>query len=336
MENPHDVDGKLFDWEEIREKCDWTGILLGNGASIAVWDDFKYPSIYDKSQSDELDNPLSPDDLKLFETLSTTNFEQVLSYLIITKIINQALDIDITKILQRYTSIQQGLIEAVKAVHIPWDSIPSDVFENIRSELLNYRNVFSTNYDLLIYWSIMHEAKRGFKDCFWNESFDIGNTEIWDNATAVYYLHGGLHLYRLPSGRTLKRRSGPYQTLLDLFGRNYQENAVPLFISEGTSDEKLNSIYRSDYLSFAFSKFKNHREPIVVFGHSLREVDNHIVSTLASWENEKIAISLLPDTEINIRKAKAHYIYQLPKAKPFFYNALTHPLGREQLKVTCF
>ena len=76
MENPHEVDGTLQDWEEVKKVCDWKGILIGNGASIAVWDDFRYSSIYTKSQSEELDHRLTRKDIQLFETLETTNFEK--------------------------------------------------------------------------------------------------------------------------------------------------------------------------------------------------------------------------------------------------------------------
>ena len=178
----------------------------------------------------------------------------------------------------------------------------------------------------------MMEEER-FKDYFWDEMFDIGNTSIWDKSTCTLYLHGGLHLYRLPSGQTLKRRAFGGQNLLDLFGQLYWGDAVPLFITEGTSEEKLSSIYRSDYLSFAFSQFSKHEGPLVVFGHSLSVSDNHIVSTIASWGAVKFAISMLPGNATRIRELKAQIMPLLPEAKIYFFDATTHPLGMPDLQI---
>lgn len=328
------IDGHLLPWDEIDDREDFSGILIGNGASIAVWDNFRYSSIYEKSKSTDIENPLTNADKNLFTALDSTNFERVMSSLTTAKIVNTALNINIDKIQNRYDSIQKSLIQAVKAVHVPWRSIPDSILLSIQENLLNYKFVYSTNYDLLIYWAIMHEGNsKGFKDYFWSEHFDIGDTQIWNKVTCVLYLHGGLHLYRLPSGKTLKRRANSGQNLLDLFGQPYYSDAVPLFISEGTSEEKLSSIYRSDYLAFAFSQFSKHEGPLVIFGNSLGESDNHIVSTISNWGPVRIAFSLMPDTTTEIRRKKLEIMAKLPDAKIDFYNASTHPLGSPDLKI---
>jgi hypothetical protein len=97
------------------------------------------------------------------------------------------------------------------------------------------------------------DATEKFKDYFWGQSqeFDLTDTETSVTATKVLYLHGGLHLYRLPSGVAIKRKAEAGRSLLDLFGVSFMEGATPLFITEGTSQDKLASIRRSDYLSFA-------------------------------------------------------------------------------------
>jgi hypothetical protein len=180
---------------------------------------------------------------------------------------------------------------------------------------------------------MMYEGKSGFKDYFWGEEFDVSNTKIWLKATCVLYLHGGLHLYRLPPGQTLKRKAIVGQNLLDLFGQPYNEDAVPLFITEGSSEEKLSSIYRSDYLSFAFSQFSKHDGPLVIFGHSLSESDDHIVSTIANWGSREIAISVLPSDPVRIRSMKSSIISKLPEAKIYFFDATTSPLGSADIKI---
>jgi hypothetical protein len=161
-----------------------------------------------------------------------------------------ALGLDVPLLLERYTSIQSALVEAVKTTHVPWANMPGATLEAIRTELLNYRFVYSTNYDLIIYWSMMHENQGSFKDFSWGPHFDLADTKLWGKPTAVLHLHGGLHLYRTVTGRTLKRHAEDGLNLLDLFGTPLAEDATPLFISEGSAADKLASINRSDYLAF--------------------------------------------------------------------------------------
>ena len=120
---------------------------------------------------------------------------------------------------------------------------------------------------------MMAGSGEGFKDYFWGEEFDVTQTDIWGNVTRVLYLHGGLHLYRLPSGGTYKQHVGLSGNLLDQFGR--VANRVPLFITEGSHTEKLRAIARSDYLSFALQEFARHNSSLVIFGHSLSKTDHH-------------------------------------------------------------
>ena len=74
--------------------------------------------------------------------------------------------------------MQQALIQAIKRTHPPWGQITDEVLSAISEELRNYKWVFSTNYDLLIYWAIVGQPKT-FVDYFWAESgqFDLHNTE---------------------------------------------------------------------------------------------------------------------------------------------------------------
>lgn len=271
------VDERLETWDQVRAGAEFTGILVGNGASLAVWERFAYVSLYDVARNDNEHHRLTAPDVALFDTLDTRNFEYVLAGLATARRVNEALAIEAPAIPERYASIQQALVEAVRSTHVPWARVPGTVLEAIREELLNYRFVYSTNYDLLIYWAIMYENRGGFKDFFWGSYFDPANTELWGKATTALYLHGGLHLYRTLRGRTLKRAATEHLNLLDLFGTEPEPGATPLFISEGSAEDKLESIHRSDYLAFAYTQLAHHEGPLCVFGHSLGEVDQHII-----------------------------------------------------------
>jgi hypothetical protein len=322
------LDDTLCDWAELKNQEDWSGLLIGNGFSQNLWQRFGYASLFETAAQGDGAH-LSAADVSLFERLETRNFEVVLSALSTSKTVSAALDQPLEPFSQREESIRLALIRAVHSVHIPWQSVPEARLDVIASELSAYASIYCTNYDLTIYWSLMRNS-HAFRDYFWSEKFDIANTEIWGKKTKVNYLHGGLHLYRSPNGQTLKRTAAAGQNLLDLFGTPYQDS-MPLFISEGTAQEKLASIYRSDYLSFVFARLAQDSEPLVVFGHSLGGSDKHLVDVIGSHQGRPVAVSL--QATGNIRQKKAALIEALPEAALYFYDAATHPLGAAALKI---
>jgi hypothetical protein len=324
------VTDDLRDWSDLADHG-WSGLLIGNGASIAVWDGFRYPSLYATSLARD-DGGLSESDKELFDSFRTVNFEAVLSALRTAETVCGLLELDTTEIRARYDSIRHALIEAVNVVHVPWPSVPDDTLQRIKEELLRYDTVYSTNYDLLVYWAVMVGSADGFKDYFWSERFDISDTEIWDKVTKVLYLHGAVHLYRLNSGETLKRRHDG-TNLLDAFAAGDWRGALPLFIAEGSAEDKLRSIYGSDYLSFAFSRFSDHRGDLVVFGHSLGEADQHLINVMKSWSQKTIAIALRPGNQNHIVENKVRLNELLKKHALVYFDSTTHPLGTSDLRV---
>ena len=323
------ITDRLDSWDKISGEADWSSILIGNGFSQNVWSRFGYSSLYEEAQKSEHET-LSDDDIMLFERFETTNFERVLSALSISISVAEALGQERAVLEERYNSIQRALISSVHSVHIPFDLMADEQLDAIKNEMLRYEAVYLINYDLICYWSLMRDPDE-FRDFFFSPpQFDISNTEVWGKKTRIHFLHGGLHLYRKPTGQTLKRSARFGRNLLDLFGEEFN-GSVPLFISEGSSEDKLTSIYRSDYLSFLFSEFSRDRAPIVVFGSSLGETDQHIVDVLNSEPQRPIAVSIRNDGDI--RQKKASLIEALPGAKLYFFDAETHPLGSHDLEV---
>jgi hypothetical protein len=327
------VDSKLFDWRDLDERHGWSGLLLGNGASRGVWDDFKYQSLYEMARSERVEHRLTGADEEIFEEMGTTNFEQVLAGLAVSRVVCRALGIDASRIEERYHSIQRALFEAVSAVHVPWAPDNTEVYIRVRGALLPYEYVYSTNYDLILYWSVMSDAGTGFKDYFWGDVFDITEVEIWGKVTKLLYLHGGIHLARLPSGRTYKRKGGAAGNLLDSLEFSEPDGGVPLFITEGNSTDKLSSIYRSDYLAFAYQQFSRHDGPLVVFGQSLGNSDQHLIDAMRRWGNRRIAVSVYQTDANEIIEYKAKLRRRLPDAELLYFDSTTHPLGSAELRI---
>jgi hypothetical protein len=90
---------------------DWSLLLLGNGSSMAVWDDFGYRSLYGTASSGH--GLLSAEDKALFDALKTTNFEGVLQDLRTAQTVDSAIGLSIDKHHERYNSIRDALVAAV-------------------------------------------------------------------------------------------------------------------------------------------------------------------------------------------------------------------------------
>jgi hypothetical protein len=330
-------DPTLAPWEEVEGYAPWTGLLVGNGASMAIWPAFHYASLYEVATSGEVEHPLAAEDVSLFDAFETKNFEQVLASLKTAGRVANALNLDSITLQARYESIQRGLFEAVHEVHVPWDHVGSHATPAMFTVLRNYKFVYSTNYDLLLLWASMERGGKGFLDYFWGEgkTFNPLNIEIWpsrENWTRILFLHGGIHLRRIQSGGTRKTVAAA-GSILDQFASAYSDEESPLLVSEGDSADKLASILSSDYLGFAHQMFSRHEGGLVVFGHSLSEQDEHLVVPMRSWRANPVAISLRPgDDEDRIIQQKDRLRSRLsPMRDIVFFDATTHPLGDPDL-----
>lgn len=321
---------ELVDWTSLAGH-EWDGLLLGNGASCAVWEPFGYHSLFDIATDASQGWALSAEACRLFDAFGTRNFERILAALTTALTVNEVvLGLDDGDLRDVYNSVQEALIAAVHQVHVPWldaeASLPA-----LNTALAAYDSIFSLNYDLLMYWAVMHD-KSHFKDMLWGDSFDPMNVEVGGKFTKVHWLHGGLHLYRTTAGRTIKRKAQPGANLLDVFEDDWDE-MTPLFVSEGSSDDKLRSIHASDYLSFAFRALANHRHDLVIFGASLGDPDEHVVRAIRG-NRRRLAISIRPSGDADdVVAKKAGFERMFPNFQLDFFDAASHPLGIPELGV---
>jgi hypothetical protein len=325
-----DFDAALADWNDLHAATPYTGLLMGNGASQAVWKNFAYDSLFDLAQTTR-NKPLSPTELALFKAMETNNFEPVLSALKTSIRVNAALTISSSSPRNRYFAIKEALIHGVRSVHIPWRLVEQSTLTAISQALSQYRTVYSTNYDLLGYWAAMHGQER-FDDLFGEGAvFNLQNTQT--DATRLLYLHGGMHLVKNFDGSARKLLSSE-STLLGSFAVNALDD-VPLFVCEGSSDEKLKVIRGSDYLSFCNAQLARHDGALCIFGHALDKQDRHIVEAICKARPTSIAISILPRSESFIQHKKRHYstLFAESGVELTFFNAKTHPLGKAELLV---
>ncbi|MBV4475069.1 DUF4917 family protein [Pseudomonas botevensis] len=330
-----DVDATLEDWSALRAAIAFSGLLVGNGASRAVWDDFGYDSLFENARTVE-EKPLSPSELSVFDAMQTRSFEQVLGALKVTSRVNKALAVSSAAPRNRYYAIKEALINTVHAVHIPWRLIAASTLATLNEELARYRTVFTTNYDLLNYWAVQHNGN-AVDDLFNGPDASFDLCESASEKTRLLYLHGGLHLVRNQDG-TARKLTSTEGTLLGNFAINNTLKTlddVPLLVNEGPSADKLKTIRSSDYLSFCHDQLLSHGDNLCIFGHALGEQDSHIVRALRLAKPKAVAISIYPRSAAFIQHQKRYYtkLFDGTGVELRFFDSKSHALGRPMLSV---
>ena len=239
-----EFDAELEDWNTLRTSTPCSGLLIGNGASMAVWHDFYYDSLFEKAKS-VAEKPLSQTELSVFEALGTRNFEHVLSALKTASKVNKALAINSASPRKRYYAIKEALINCTQDIHIPWRLMQPETLACWHEELARYSTVYCSNYDLLAPWAVM-QAPKQFNDLFNTPgaTFDLSASAAKGKTTRMLYLHGALHLVRNQEGKA-RRVTANEPTLLSNFAINHSISAlddVPLFVSETSSDAAIETI----------------------------------------------------------------------------------------------
>jgi hypothetical protein len=166
-----------------------------------------------------------------------------------------------------------------------------------------FETVVSLNYDLIVYWAAQHgnnSLGQWFKDCFVRGTF----REDWDTVRAPYGRAEGSTLYFYPHGNLVLARREPSaegkvsvrnadNLLGEIFIRWEGGDLVPIFVCEGTSDHKVNSIRASSYLQRVYREVMPAiGESLVVYGWSMSAQDNHILESLKRGSIRRVAFSV--------------------------------------------
>jgi hypothetical protein len=327
------LDGTLLDWSEVMPLAAWNGLLLGNGMSINVWSGFAYSRLYDHAR----DAALTAADLAIFD--GRPNFELVLGELLTTIRIMEAVDLDAGPIYARYRTIQAALGPAIREVHLRRPELPDDRLAALRAGFLDYAWIFTTSYDLLVYWAMGHTKYAPFVDHFMyggRLEFDPKRATVQSEQVPVYFLHGALHLVTGADGVTWKRRNTALANLLDQFGEPIanEPQARPLLVTEGSARDKLRAIEANPYLTCALERLQNCDVPMVVFGSSLSAQDSHLIDALNEHPDRAVAISMRAGDRKELALRQSEIYGRLDTRRLHFFDAATHPLGRPELRVT--
>lgn len=271
-------------------------LIMGNGFSMAYDHKiFSYNALYDFIE--KLEDPVLS---KLFDVINTKNFEQVMRQLDTFIEIAEAFDEDkrlVKKLKEASDLLQHSLIEAVSSLH------PEHVFEiseeqsescyTFLNEYLEKEGkVFSTNYDLLLYWILIRNESKKALDGFGREHLNPVETRRGQDAEfgdlywgkykdeqTVYHIHGTLPIF--DTGTEIEKEVyRDRQYLLHNVKERMDKKDYPIFVTAGDGQEKLKHIYHNRYLTHCYENLCNIQGSLISFGFNFGEYDFHIIDAI--------------------------------------------------------
>lgn len=255
---------------------------------------FSYNALYDFIET------LDDGDLKkILGVIETKNFEIVMQHLDQFSALVDAFggDADLKRRVDAAGSkLKASLLDAVKALH------PEHVFKLpeeqskacarfLKTFLDTGGGVFSTNYDLLLYWVLMRNAIAGHVDGCGRELLNPdevakGEEEDWSellwskhrDKQNVFYLDGALQFF--DTGVAVVKEYDAYNHLLQNIIARMDGGEYPIFVAAGDGRQKLTHIRHNRYLTHCFDELCEAQGSLVTFGFRFGDQDRHIVDAL--------------------------------------------------------
>lgn len=282
-------------------------LMLGNGFSIALRPDiFTYGSLYDNA-----DFSAAPAVPALFEALGTQDFEVVIRHLIDTARVVEVYRPNLPRLISRLradaAAIKDALVSAIARRHPdrPYD-IDAAAYAACRTFLQPFSHMYTLNYDVLLYWALMQSEVDDLEirpdDGFRHPEDSPDEPWVsWQQAHSptVHYLHGALHLFDAGSEIIKYTWSKTDVPIVEQIRQSLDQGRYPLFVAEGSSDNKKSRIMHNAYLHKALRSFEsccnNGRGSLTIFGHSLAGNDQHVLRYIAKGRIRKVLVSVYGD-----------------------------------------
>lgn len=272
--------------------------MLGNGFSMSYDQHiFSYNAL-----SDFVGKTRDPLLKKLFNIVNTSNFEVVMQQLeLFHKLSTEFLEDKklAKKILTASEKLKKKLVDAISALH------PEHVFKIpieksskcagfIKEFLDTDGHIFSSNYDLLLYWVLLsnQEYLSNIVDGFGREYIEqeeyvqdfepeFGDLEWGLNKEQqhVHYIHGALHIF--DTGTSIIKET--YQTdayLLTNIKKRIEDKEYPVIVTAGDGKQKLEHILHNQYLDYCYKQLSTISGSLVTFGFNFGEYDYHIIDAI--------------------------------------------------------
>lgn len=320
-------------------------LLLGNGFSRAWREDvFAYDALYEQADLSRL----SEAGRRLFDVLGTHNFEAVMKALRTAAKVLAAFDSSLQPLVGQLSAdadvLREVLVQTLGRQHPDRPSnVTPDEYGHAKAFLACFKDVYTLNYDLLLYWTLMQDeiapmvpSDDGFRTPEDGEAayvtWEVENTQRQN----VFYLHGALHVF--DGGHEVQKFTwiNTQIALIDQIRNALAEELYPIYVSEGESREKLAQIKHSDYLSRAYRSFSRIGGSLYVYGHSMDPADEHIIRLIEKNNCRRLVVGLYGDAASPGNSRIIRRCQQIRDARPSkrplevcFFDASTARVWRE-------
>lgn len=260
-------------------------VLLGNGFSIGAHAQFRYGTLYEQARAQGLPQHV----LEIFDRYGTTNFEEVLRQLDSGQWLAEHYRMQSTDperdMVADYERLKEALVEAISASHPPFaDAVGREKLDACYQFLLPFNDVYTTNYDLLLYWTSLTQQPFRFEDGFGRE---VDTDDAYcvflptgSDRPHLYFLHGALHLTTVDGEVRKLVWNTTGLRLIDQVRAGLERKEYPLIVSEGTALNKRERIEASSYLSYVLRKFEGIQGTLFTYGWGLSEQDRHLLEAI--------------------------------------------------------
>ena len=271
-------------------------LLLGNGFSMAY-----DPEIFSYNALHDFIAQLDDDDLStVLGVIETKNFEVIMQQLDNFALLVEAFGGDANlraRVEGASEKLKRGLLSAVEALHPEHVfTVPEEQSEACSRFLKVFLDtggsVFSTNYDLLLYWILLRNGVVDHVDGFGRELLNPdevakGEDEEWSELIwgkhrqkqNVFYLHGALPFFDEGADIVKEEYDGQNYLLTNIRER-MDSGSYPIFVTAGDGREKLSHIMHNHYLSWCFDQFCGIEGSLVTFGFNFGQYDEHIIDAI--------------------------------------------------------
>lgn len=256
-------------------------VLLGNGFSIDFDPMFSYSSLVREVDLSQL----HVDKEELFTSVGSPIFEVVIERLRTAARLTELYggDARTAELLRQDARVVRNGLPSVLSRHHPKNSVavsPANL-ECASRFLAHFSEIFTLNYDMLLYWVLMHDrsGKLPKRDGFGGSKGRVA----WKKSAPqeVHYLHGALHLF-LEHDVLRKLTNQADGNIIDAVRKRIEEEQFPLIVTEGTTDQKSRYIARHEYLKDAHRRLARCSGGLFIHGASMAENDDHVFERIES------------------------------------------------------
>ena len=288
----------LLTFKQVIQQANKPHLLLGNGFSMAYDSSrFSFTTLLQSAVDSGVIQKES-EIYRVFEKLATSDFENVMRALKDAEQIVEVYQGD-NQIRERMRldteNLKRYLVQILTNNH-PEKS--TDLTEEEKNACLgfitHFDKIYTLNYDLLLYWATMQDQSStsdGFADT--EDSRGEGYV-VYKNSDGfrVHYLHGALHYFDAGDEIRKKTYTNTDIPLVTQVRKSLDEGKYPVFVSEGSSKQKITKILHSAYLNHCYKSLMRIGGDLVIFGTTLKSNDEHILEAILQSKIKNIYLGV--------------------------------------------